>query len=113
MLTRAGEPPTAVYTGAYAEAGALITYGGPDHLPPVTSAHNSFWTWGPGTAPDQTVLVVDALPQLRRYFAGCRTLAVYNPPDQVKSDWDNIPIGVCAGPSASWPSLWAKLRHYD
>lgn len=112
-LTRAGEPPTAVYTGAYAEAGALITYGGPDHLPPVISAHNSFWTWGPGTASDRTVLVVDALPQLSRYFASCRTLAVYNPPDQVKSDWNNIPIGVCTGPSASWPSLWPRLRHYD
>ncbi len=112
-LTRAGQPPTSVYTGAYAEAGALDLYGGPYHLPPVISAHNSFWTWGPGSASDKTVLVVDALGQLRPYFATCRQLTVFNPPDQVQSDWNNIPIGVCTGPSASWQTLWPRLKHYD
>jgi hypothetical protein len=112
-LTKEGHAPTAVYTGAYAEAGALLLYGGPDHLPPVVSAHNSFYTWGPGTASDTTVLVVDALGQLRPYFASCRQLAVYNPPDQVQSDWNNTPIGVCTGPTASWTALWPHLKHYD
>jgi hypothetical protein len=36
-LTRAGQPPTSIFTGAYAEAGALDVYGGPYHLPPVIS----------------------------------------------------------------------------
>jgi hypothetical protein len=112
-LTREGLHPTSVYTGAYAEDGALQLYGGPDHLPPVISAHNSFYTWGPGSASDTTVLVVDALGQLRPYFASCRQLAVFNPPDQVKSDWNNIPIGVCTGPTASWTALWSHLKHYD
>ena len=112
-LTRAGTPPTAIYTGAYAEAGALDTYGGHDHLPPVISAHNTFWMWGPGSASDRTVLVVDALAQLRHYFASCRTLTVFNPPDQVKSDWNDIEVGVCTGPSAPWRTLWPHLKHYD
>jgi Dolichyl-phosphate-mannose-protein mannosyltransferase len=112
-LTREGHAPTAVYTAAYAEAGALLLYGGPDHLPPVVSAHNSFATWGPGTASDTTVLVVDALNQLRPYFASCRQLVVFNPPDQVQSDWNNTPIGVCTGPSASWTALWPHIKHYD
>lgn len=112
-LTRAGQPPTSIFTGAYAEAGALDVYGGPDHLPPVISGHNSFWMWGPGTAADKTVLVVDALGQLRPYFASCRVLATFNPPDQVQSDWNDLPIGVCTGPSASWTALWPHLKHYD
>jgi hypothetical protein len=112
-LTRAGEPPTSIYTIAYAEAGALHVYGGPYHLPPVVSAHNSFWTWGPGAASDRTVLVVDALAQLRPYFASCRPLAVVNPPQQVQSDWNDIAIGVCTGPAGSWHALWPHLRHYD
>jgi hypothetical protein len=113
-LTKAGHAPTSVYTGAYAEAGALLLYGGPDHLPPVVSAHNSFYTWGPPrAASDATVLVVDALDQLRPYFASCRQLAVFNPPDQVQSDWNNTPIGVCTGPVASWQTLWPHLKHYD
>ncbi|MGH3188588.1 MAG: glycosyltransferase family 39 protein [Streptosporangiaceae bacterium] len=36
-LTRAGQPPTSIFTGASAEAGALDVYGGPYHLPPVIS----------------------------------------------------------------------------
>ena len=112
-LTREGHAPTSIYTGAYAEAGALLLYGGPDHLPPVISAHNSFYTWGPGTASDTTVIVVDALSQVRPYFASCRQLAVYNPPDQVQNDWNDTPIGVCTGPTASWTVLWPHLKHYD
>ena len=112
-LARAGEPPTSVFTGAYAEAGALQDFGGADHLPPVLSGHNAYWTWGPGQASDKTVLVVDALGQLRPYFASCRLLTIENPPEQVQSDWNDIPIGVCTGPTASWRTLWPALRHYD
>jgi hypothetical protein len=112
-LTRAGQPPTSIYTGDYATAGALIDLGGSYHLPPVISAHNAFWTWGPGSAADTTVLVVNALDQVRPYFASCRQLATYNPPFKVQSDWNNLAIGVCTGPTASWQSLWPHLRHYD
>lgn len=112
-LTTAGERPASIYTIAYAEAGALHVYGGPYHLPPVVSAHNAFWTWGPPDASDQTVLVVDAIGQLRPYFARCRQLTVFNPPERVQSDWNDIAIGVCTGPSGSWRALWPHLRHYD
>jgi 4-amino-4-deoxy-L-arabinose transferase-like glycosyltransferase len=111
-LTQAGEAPVSVYTGSYAEAGALDLYGA-GQLPAVISAHNSFWTWGPGGAADGTVLVVDALDQLSPYFAHCRQLAVFNPPDQVQNDWNNLAIGVCTGPAASWSTLWPRLRHFD
>jgi Dolichyl-phosphate-mannose-protein mannosyltransferase len=112
-LTRAGQPPTSIFTGSYAEAGALDVYGGPYHLPPVISGHNTFWLWGPGHASDTTVLYVDAGGQLWLYFASCRQLAVYNPPDQVKNNWNDLAIGVCTGPSGSWKTLWPHMKHYD
>jgi hypothetical protein len=112
-LSRAGHPPTSIFTGAYAEAGALHVYGGRYHLPPVISGHNTFWLWGPGDASDTTVLYVAAAGQLRTYFASCRQLAAYNPPDQVKNDWNDLAIGVCTGPSASWKTLWPHMKHYD
>jgi hypothetical protein len=112
-LTRAGEPPTSIFTGYYAEAGALDLYGGQYHLPAVISGHNTYWLWGPGDASDTTVLYVDAAGQLKPYFANCRQLAVYNPPDQVKNDWNDLAIGVCTGPSASWKTLWPHMKHYD
>jgi hypothetical protein len=112
-LTRAGQPPTSIFTGAYAEAGALDVYGGPYHLPPVISGHNTFWPWGPGDVSDTTVLYVEAAGQLKPYFASCRQLAVCNPPDQVKNDWNDLVIGVCSSPSGCWKTLWPHMKHYD
>lgn len=112
-LTRAGQPPTSIFTGVYAEAGALDAYGGPDHLPPVVSGHNNFWLWGPGDASDTTVLYVDAAGQLKPYFANCRQLAIFNPPDHVKNDWNDLAIGVCTEPAGTWKTLWPHMKHYD
>ena len=111
-LARAGQPPTSIFTGYYAEAGALDVLGSADHLPPVLSGHNAYWMWGPGQASDRTVLVVDALGQLRPYFASCRLLTTYNAPYRVDNDWTGLRIGVCTGPVGSWPTLWPHLKHY-
>src|SRR5499427_858253 len=111
-LVRAGHPPTAIFTGYYGEAAALDVLGSADRLPPVLSGHNTYWMWGPGRASDRTVLVVDALGQLRPDFANCRLLTTYYAPYHVHNDWTNIPIGVCTGPTASWRTLWPRLRHY-
>ena len=64
-LVRAGQPPTSIFAGYYAEAGALDVLGSGEHLPPVLSGQNAYWMWGPGQASDRTVLVVDALGQLK------------------------------------------------
>jgi 4-amino-4-deoxy-L-arabinose transferase-like glycosyltransferase len=112
-LTRAGQPPTSIFTAASAEAGALDLYGGPYHLPPVISGHVTFWLWGPGDAADTTVLYVGGPGQLKPYFASCRQLAVYNPPDQVKNNWNDLTIGACTGPAGSWKTLWPHMKHYN
>ena len=111
-LVQAGQRPTSIFTGYYAEAGALDVLGSADHLPPVLSGHNAYWMWGPGRASDRTVLVVDALGRLRPYFASCRLLTTYYAPDHVQNDWTDIQIGVCTRPVASWPTLWPHLKHY-
>ena len=111
-LARAGHPATSIFTGYYAEAGALDVLGSADHLPPVLSGHNAYWMWGPGRASDRTVLVVDALGQLRPYFASCRSLATYYAPYHVNNDWTDLQIGVCTGPHADWRTLWPHLKHY-
>jgi len=111
-LTRAGQPPTSIFTGYYGEAAALGVLGTRDHLPPVLSGHNAYWMWGPGRASDHTVLAVDALGRLRPYFASCRPLTTYYAPYHVHNDWTDVPIGVCTGPVASWHALWPHLSHY-
>ncbi len=111
-LTRAGHPPTAIFTGYYGEAAALGVLGAGYHLPPVLSGHNAYWMWGPGRAADTTVLVVDALGRLRPYFASCRLLTTYHAPYHVQNEWTPLQIGVCTGPDAGWPQLWPRLKHY-
>jgi hypothetical protein len=111
-LARSGEAPTSIFTGYYPEAATLAVYGAGDHLPPVLSGHNAYWMWGPGRASDRNVLVVDALSQLRPYFASCRLLTTYNAPYHVQNDWTNIQIGICTGPTASWRTLWPHLKIY-
>jgi 4-amino-4-deoxy-L-arabinose transferase-like glycosyltransferase len=111
-LVRAGRPPTSIFTGYYGEAAALDVLGTADYLPPVLSGHNAYWMWGPGSASDRTVLAVDALGQLRPYFASCRLLATYYAPYHVQNDWTGIQIGVCTGPAANWHALWPHLRRY-
>ena len=111
-LVHAGQPPSSIFTGFYGEAAALDVLGSADRLPPVLSGHNAYWMWGPGRASDRTVLVVDALGQLRPDFASCRLLTTYYAPYHVHNDWTGIPIGVCTGQVASWRTLWPHLRHY-
>jgi 4-amino-4-deoxy-L-arabinose transferase-like glycosyltransferase len=111
-LVRAGQAPTSIFTGYYAEAATLAVYGAADHLPPVLSGNNAYWMWGPGRAADRNVLVVDALGRLRPYFASCHVLATYNPPYHVQNDWTDIQIGLCTGPTASWGALWPHLKFY-
>jgi 4-amino-4-deoxy-L-arabinose transferase-like glycosyltransferase len=111
-LTRAGQRPTSIFTGYYPEAGALDVLGTADHLPPVLSGHNAYWTWGPGNASDRMVLVVDAISTLRPYFGNCRLLTTYYAPDNVHNDFTSIPIGVCTSPKGAWSALWPRLKLY-
>lgn len=111
-LIAAGQRPTSIFTGYYAEAGALDVLGGADHLPAVLSGQNAYWMWGPGRASDQRVLAVDALTQLRPYFRSCRLLATYHAPYRVQNDWTGIQIAVCTGPAGNWNALWPHLKYY-
>ena len=102
---------TSIYTANYGEASALILYG--TRLPPVLSAHNTWWLWGPGRAPDSTVLAIGAAGQLAPYFAHCTRVASYVPPHDVPNDENGVDISVCTRPREPWPAFWHQLKHYD
>ena len=103
---------TSVFTSNYGEAGALGVYwGSGPGLPPVLSGHNTYWSWGPGHAPDATVLALGSVDQLRPHFASCRYAATFRPPHNVDNDENGAQIWVCTGPCGPWASFWAGLRH--
>jgi 4-amino-4-deoxy-L-arabinose transferase-like glycosyltransferase len=111
-LTASGTPPTAIFTGNYAEAATLDVLG-PPGLPPVLSGHNAYGTWGPGSASDAEVLAVDAADRLRPYFAQCRTVGTFITPYRVDNDFNHLDLSVCTGPTSDWAGLWPHLTHDD
>lgn len=101
-----------VFTSNYGEASALVLYAH-SQLPAVLSGHNTYVLWGPGHAPDQTVIVVGGLAPLRPHFTTCRQVATVRTPHDVLNDERGAPISICTGPSGAWPSFWSSVRHYD
>jgi hypothetical protein len=111
-LPAAQKPDASIYTANYGEAGALIVYGD-RRLPPVLSGHNTFWLWGPGHAPDATVITVGAADELGPHFTTCRQALTFQSPHRVDNDENGVPISVCTGPSGPWSQFWAGLKHYN
>ena len=111
-LTAAGTAPTSIFTGNYSEAAALDVLG-PPGLPPVLSGHNSYGSWGPGSASDGTVLAVDAADQLRPFFAECRNVGTFHAPYRVDNDFTGLDLSLCTGPTMSWTEMWPRLTHDD
>ena len=110
-------PPTertgaSIYTGNYGEASALIVYGG-RQLPPVLSAHNTYWLWGPGRAPDETVIVIGSTYPILDHFADCRQVSTFHSPHNVDNDENGVAISICTGPKGPWALFWPSLKHYD
>ncbi len=102
-LVASGTPPTSIFTGNYAEAATLDVLG-PRGLPPVLSGHNAYGMWGPGSASDATVLAVDAVDQLKPYFAHCQPLGTFHTPYLLNNDFNNLDVSLCTGPTADWTS---------
>jgi hypothetical protein len=100
-----------IFTSNYGEASALVLFG--SRLPPVLSGHNTWWLWGPGAAPDSTVISVGADGQLAPYFARCTPVASFVPPHDVPNDENGVGISVCTGPRGAWSGFWRRLKHYD
>ena len=103
---------TAIFTSNYGEAGALAVYGRSHGLPEPLSGHNTYWLWGPGGAPDQVVVAVGSVGQLRPHFAACRYRATIHSLDHVDNDENGTDIWTCNGPRGKWSSFWTGLRNY-
>jgi hypothetical protein len=105
---------TVIFTSNYGEAGAIDILGRQRGLPPATSGHNGFSEWRRPAADDTHVLLVgysgarDAAPD----FRDCRTLAHIDDGVGLDNDEQGSAVQLCR-PSAPWPVLWPRLRHFD
>jgi 4-amino-4-deoxy-L-arabinose transferase-like glycosyltransferase len=105
---------TTVLAANYGEAGAVDRYGAALGLPPVYSADNNYWLWGPPPARDTAAVVINVPPALlRRWFSSVRVAAVYRNGLGVSDDEEGAVICVATGLRAPWSTVWPAVRNYS
>lgn len=99
-----------ILTNDYSEASPLVLLG--TGLPPVYSAHNAYWDWGPPPA-DRTVVVHvgDWRPaDWTQYFVDCHDVAHIDNQLGIDNSEQGAAVTICSGTRAPWTAVWPALR---
>jgi hypothetical protein len=102
-----------VITSNYGEAGAIEYFwrrrAERVELPPVTSVHNSYHSWGPGSASGRVVIFVGAEPsRLEQWFASV-SLARRHVADYAMPYESDLPLWICREPRRLLREVWPAL----
>jgi 4-amino-4-deoxy-L-arabinose transferase-like glycosyltransferase len=120
-LPRDEQAHACVFTINYGEASALVLLGTHDSLPPVISAHNNYYLWGPGRCDGSVIIVVGLhadyqeaqilTQQYYRHVAQAATITC----QYCMSVENDIPVLVFTQPkfSSFAHDVWPRLKHYD
>jgi 4-amino-4-deoxy-L-arabinose transferase-like glycosyltransferase len=105
---------TAIFADNYGEAGAVELMGRSRGLPRAYSAHNAFSEWGHPPPADTYALVLgyDGPRDAEPSFSRCRRLARIDDEVGLDNQEQGLPVMLCR-PTASWATLWPRLRHFD
>jgi len=99
-----------IFAGNFGEAGAIDYYGPALGLPPVCSAHQNYYFWGPPAKSGNVVIVFGVrLEALREHFGDIQQAATITCPQAVRNE-QNLPVYICRKPVASLRDNWSKLR---
>jgi hypothetical protein len=96
----------------YGEAGAIDYYGKEYGLPPVISAHNSYFLWGPGSRPGNVTIVVgvsrDLIEDVFNHISPAATdVSSYAMPYEI-----NAPVFLCRGRKVPLEVFWSRIKMY-
>jgi 4-amino-4-deoxy-L-arabinose transferase-like glycosyltransferase len=97
-----------VLTANYGEAGAVLRY---EPGIRVYSGHNSLWDLGPPAAgTDAAIAIGYRKSDLTTWFASVRRVSTIDNGVDLDNDEQDEPVWMCTGPTASWATLWPKMR---
>jgi len=113
LLPSADRSRAVIFTSNYGEAGALEVLGADLDLPPVTSGHNSYWTWGPPQASGPIITVGPTGPGLARICPDLEQVSVIDNGVNISNEEQGQPISICWEPRGTLDSIWDELRHYN
>jgi hypothetical protein len=100
----------------YGEAGAINLYGPAYNLPTAISGIDSYWLWGYGDPPPQTVIVVgfkSGTPN--SWFQSCTAAGSITNPYGIKNEEtsNHSEILLCRDLLYPWPTFWKKFRWFS
>ncbi len=97
----------------YGEAAALDIYGPALGGPPVTSAHNTYFLWGPRDASGDVLITLGRDPAgFKRDYGDVRAVGRINSAYAMPYE-TGLTIWVLRQPRAPVAKIWNTLKHYD
>jgi len=104
----------AILAASSGEIGAIDLYGPAYGLPKAISGYNSYWQFGYGNPPPQTLLVVGFDSELLANFQDCKFIAQIVTPFDIQNDETiyHRTIYVCHNLRMSWPVFWQRFQYF-
>ncbi len=105
---------TAILAASSGEIGSIDLYGPAYGLPRVISGFDSYWQYGYGNPPPQTLLVLGFSPDFLAIFQGCTFIAPITTPFNIQNDEtiDHRSIYLCHNLRQPWPLFWKTFQYF-
>ena len=96
------------------EIGSIDLYGPAYGLPKVISGFNSYWQYGYGNPPPQTLLVVGFDASFLTNFQDCTLIAPITTPFNIQNEEtiNHRSIYLCHNLRQSWPDFWQHFQYF-
>jgi hypothetical protein len=104
-----------ILAGNYGEAGAVDVYGSAYHLPQAISGIDSFWLWGYGDPPPETVIVLGLTPAYASsLFETCAIAGSTANPYGIQNEesQDHPDILLCRHLRQPWEQFWKNFHYF-
>ena len=102
---------TAIFGYFYGQAGAVDHFGPELGLPKAIGGHHSYWLWGPRGYTGESIIFMDAWPEVLKH---CASVTLVGKPDTPFQRPDEHPeIYHCRGLDFDISEHWEVFRHYD
>jgi 4-amino-4-deoxy-L-arabinose transferase-like glycosyltransferase len=113
-LSASEKTNAAILAASSGEVGSIDLYGPAYGLPRVISGFDSYWQFGYGKPPPQTVIVVGFGPDLLSNFQNCMLVAPITTPFNVQNDEtiNHRAIFICHNLSIPWPDFWRQFQYF-
>lgn len=108
------KPSAAILAASSGEVGSIDLFGPAYGLPRVISGFNSYWQYGYGNPPPQTLLVIGFPTSFLANFQDCMLIAAITTPFNIQNDetTSHSAIYVCHNLRWPWPVFWQHFQYF-